>query len=68
MEEREEREEKASLLTEQEAIIKWQHIQTFHLVGLDFKGCGAYIGQENQGWLFYSYKTQQNISPVSITP
>lgn len=37
MEEREEREEKASLLTEQEAIIKWQYIQTFSFGWIGFQ-------------------------------
>lgn len=37
MEEREEREEKALLLTEQEAIIKWQYTQSFSFVWVGFQ-------------------------------
>lgn len=37
MEEREKREEKALLLTEQEAVIKWQYIQSFSFVWVGFQ-------------------------------
>lgn len=37
MEEREEREEKASFLTEQEAVFKWQYSQSFSFVWVGFQ-------------------------------
>jgi len=37
VEERREREEKALFLTEQEAIIKWQYIQSFSFVWVGFQ-------------------------------